>query len=76
MRIPVVGRVDVGGYHGQPMGRHVNLPVDGSHFDCWLSLFEATADEFYPPGRGGAFHRVHSPYRRQATVNASVPSCR
>ena len=49
MRIPVVGRVDVGGYHGQPMGRHVNLPVDGSLFDRWLSLFEATADEIYPP---------------------------
>jgi hemoglobin len=38
-----------GRYHGQPMQKHVNLPVDGSHFDRWLSLFEATATELCPP---------------------------
>ena len=38
-----------GRYHGQPMQKHANLPVDGSHFDRWLALFEATATELCPP---------------------------
>lgn len=38
-----------GRYHGQPMREHVSLPVDGEHFDRWLSLFEATATELCPP---------------------------
>ncbi|HCK85133.1 MAG TPA: preprotein translocase subunit TatC [Hyphomonadaceae bacterium] len=32
-----------GRYHGQPMPMHVRLPVDASHFDRWLELFEASA---------------------------------
>lgn len=32
-------------YHGQPMRKHLPLPVDGRHFDRWLELFEATARE-------------------------------
>lgn len=38
-----------GRYHGQPMRKHLPLPVDGRHFDRWLSLFEATAHEICPP---------------------------
>jgi hemoglobin len=38
-----------GRYHGQPMQKHADLPVDGSHFDRWLALFEATATELCPP---------------------------
>ncbi|MCB1498300.1 MAG: group III truncated hemoglobin [Bauldia sp.] len=38
-----------GRYHGQPMPKHVFLPVDGRHFDRWLALFEATAREVCPP---------------------------
>lgn len=38
-----------GRYHGQPMQKHVNLPVEGAHFDRWLALFEATATELCPP---------------------------
>lgn len=38
-----------GRYHGQPMQKHVSLPVDTSHFDRWLALFEATATELCPP---------------------------
>ena len=38
-----------GGYHGNPMGRHLGLPVDAGHFDRWLALFEATAAEVCPP---------------------------
>lgn len=38
-----------GRYHGQPMQRHVGLPIGGAHFDRWLDLFEATAVELCPP---------------------------
>ncbi|MCB1884896.1 MAG: group III truncated hemoglobin [Geminicoccaceae bacterium] len=34
-----------GRYHGQPMEKHLPLPVDAAHFDRWLALFEATARE-------------------------------
>ncbi len=37
-----------GRYHGTPMARHLPLPVDGSHFDRWLALFEETAREICP----------------------------
>jgi hemoglobin len=37
-----------GRYHGTPMARHLPLPVDGSHFDRWLALFEETAREVCP----------------------------
>lgn len=38
-----------GRYHGQPMPKHLPLPVDGQHFDRWLELFVATARELCPP---------------------------
>ena len=38
-----------GRYHGQPMRVHLGLPVDRSHFDRWLGLFEKTAAEICPP---------------------------
>ncbi len=38
-----------GTYHGQPMRKHVPLPIDGRHFDRWLALFETTARELCPP---------------------------
>ena len=38
-----------GRYHGQPMQKHLPLPVDARHFDRWLALFEATARELCPP---------------------------
>jgi hemoglobin len=34
-----------GRYHGQPMAKHLPLPVDRQHFDRWLELFEETARE-------------------------------
>jgi hemoglobin len=37
-----------GRYHGQPMPKHLPLPVDGRHFDRWLELFEATARDLCP----------------------------
>jgi hemoglobin len=44
-----------GRYHGQPMPAHMRLPVDGSHFDRWLALFEATAAEICPPAAAALF---------------------
>ncbi len=38
-----------GRYHGQPMQKHLPLPVDARHFDRWLALFEATARDLCPP---------------------------
>lgn len=38
-----------GRYHGTPMVKHLTLPVDGGHFERWLGLFEATAEEICPP---------------------------
>ena len=38
-----------GKYHGQPMPRHMPLPIDAQHFDRWLALFAATARDICPP---------------------------
>lgn len=37
-----------GDYHGNPMMRHLPLPIDAGHFDRWLALFVATAAEICP----------------------------
>ncbi len=37
-----------GGYHGQPMVRHLPLPIDAQHFDRWLALFAQTAHDVCP----------------------------
>lgn len=42
-------------YSGTPMQKHVGLPVDGRHFDRWLSLFGATAVEICPPDAARIF---------------------
>lgn len=44
-----------GRYHGQPMIKHLPLPIDGRHFDRWLALFEATARELCPPNAAAHF---------------------
>lgn len=38
-----------GRYHGQPMQKHIPLPIHADHFDRWLGLFEVTAKEVCPP---------------------------
>jgi hemoglobin len=44
-----------GRYHGQPMVKHMKLPVDSRHFDRWLELFERTAQEVCPPAAADHF---------------------
>ncbi|ACI91399.1 protozoan/cyanobacterial globin family protein [Afipia carboxidovorans OM5] len=38
-----------GEYHGQPMRKHLPLPVDAEHFDRWLKLFEETVNDLCNP---------------------------
>ncbi|WP_022729793.1 group III truncated hemoglobin [Fodinicurvata sediminis] len=44
-----------GRYHGRPMEKHLNLPVDHRHFDHWLALFRETANEVCPPAAAHHF---------------------
>ncbi|RTL93001.1 MAG: group III truncated hemoglobin [Hyphomicrobiales bacterium] len=44
-----------GRYHGQPMQVHIDLPVDATHFDRWIALFESTANEICPPAAAQHF---------------------
>lgn len=36
-------------YKGDPMMRHLQLPLDPDHFERWLALFAETAKEVLPP---------------------------
>jgi hemoglobin len=38
-----------GRYHGQPMPKHLPLPVRARHFDLWLELFRQAARDVCPP---------------------------
>jgi hemoglobin len=44
-----------GAYHGQPMQKHLPLPIDASHFDRWLELFADTARKLCPPKAADCF---------------------
>jgi hemoglobin len=44
-----------GRYHGQPMQAHLKLPVAAEHFDRWIAIFEATANELCPPQAAAHF---------------------
>jgi hemoglobin len=44
-----------GRYHGSPMAKHLPLPVDATHFDRWLALFEETARAVCPPAAAAHF---------------------
>ena len=37
-----------GRYKGDPMMKHLQLPLDPDHFERWLSLFAETANEVLP----------------------------
>jgi len=44
-----------GRYHGQPMARHLPLPIDARHFDRWLALFAETARDLCPQAAAERF---------------------
>ena len=41
--------LSTGVYQGRPMPKHLPLPIDATHFDRWLTLFEETANAVCPP---------------------------
>lgn len=47
-----------GRYHGQPMAKHMPLPVDSRHFDRWLTLFVKTAERECPPAAAEHFIKL------------------
>ncbi|MDE1933843.1 group III truncated hemoglobin [Bradyrhizobium sp.] len=59
-----------GRYHGAPMPKHLPLPVDATHFDRWLALFEATAAEVCPPE--AAAHFLERAHRIAASLELGV----
>jgi hemoglobin len=61
-----------GQYHGQPMRKHLPLPVDGRHFDRWLALFEATAHQLCPPK--AADHFIERARRIAESIELGVAS--
>jgi len=44
-----------GRYHGEPMARHLPLPIDAQHFDRWLALFAQTAHDVCPQAAAERF---------------------
>ena len=64
-----------GTYHGNPMAKHIALPVDAAHFDRWLELFEATAAETCPPVAASLLHRARAAHRPQLRARHRGP-CR
>ena len=61
-----------GRYHGQPMRKHLRLPVDGRHFDRWLALFEQTARDLCPPK--AADHFIERAHRIAESIELGVAS--
>jgi len=41
--------LSTGVYQGRPMPKHLPLPIDATHFDRWLALFDETTREVCPP---------------------------
>lgn len=44
-----------GRYAGRPMRPHLVLDLAPAHFDRWLALFEATANELFTPEKAAEF---------------------
>ncbi len=63
-----------GTYHGNPMGRHLGLPIDALHFDRWLALFEETAAEVCPPA--AADHFIERARRIAQSLELGIASVR
>jgi hemoglobin len=59
-----------GDYHGNPMGRHLPLPIDARHFDRWLVLFEATAADICPPS--AARHLIERAHRIAQSLELGI----
>jgi hemoglobin len=60
--------------HGAPMIAHLPLPIHAEHFDRWLALFEATADEVCPPA--ASQHFVERARRIAESLELGIASSR
>lgn len=38
------------GYDGNPFQKHIPLPIDGAHFERWISIFVGNMDEHFSGG--------------------------
>jgi hemoglobin len=45
-----------GSYRGNPMAAHRPLPISAAHFEHWLALWRATADEVLEPAQAALMH--------------------
>lgn len=39
--------LDVHGYKGNVIEKHIQMPLKGEHFDRWVKLFEETLDAYF-----------------------------
>lgn len=63
-----------GRYRGAPMPAHAHLPISREHFERWLALFRATAQETCPAP--GAAHVIASAERIARSLNIAVENAR
>lgn len=63
-----------GRYHGHPMIKHLPLPVDATHFDRWLMIFETTAQELCP--ENAANHFIKLAHRIATSLELGIASNR
>ena len=63
-----------GRYHGQPMPKHLPLPVKAVHFDRWLFLFRQTAEEVCPPA--GAAWVIERAERIAGSIHMNILDAR
>lgn len=63
-----------GRYHGQPMRKHLPLPVNARHFDRWLALWEDTARSVCPPA--AADHFIERAHRIAASLELGIAGAR
>jgi len=61
-----------GRYHGQPIAKHVLLPIDAKHLDRWLALFADTARELCP--RRAAEHFITLAKRIGESLELAIAS--
>jgi hemoglobin len=61
-----------GKYHGRPVPAHTPLPIKAAHFDRWLALFRATAEETCTPA--GAAHVIERAERIAQSLHIAVVS--
>lgn len=63
-----------GRYHGAPVPKHINLPIDQTHFERWLTLFRQTANDLCQPA--GATHVIACAERIARSLLMAVESAK